>query len=127
MTKIGIFWVYKNTVIGKARELSESQETVPGMLDSPDSHVDVWEDDATIAARFPELRDVEYQDVPRGRVVYATADDQAIVYMDARLQSAKIRRAIANFFDLADAATTWESDTHYTTDPNRIREMFDDA
>jgi hypothetical protein len=125
MTKIGIFWVYKNTVIGKAHELSKGQETVPGMLDSPDSHADLW--DSGIAGQFPELRDVEYQDVPRGRVVYATEPGQAIVYMDARLHSPKIRRAVADFFEIADAATTWESDTHYTTDPNRIRELFDDA
>ncbi|MBP7529691.1 MAG: hypothetical protein KA801_17350 [Syntrophorhabdaceae bacterium] len=43
MTKIGIFWVYKNTVIGKAVDLPDGVENFPGIIDSPDSHVDYWE------------------------------------------------------------------------------------
>ena len=38
MAKIGIFWIYKNKIIGKAHELDEGQENIPGMIDSSDSH-----------------------------------------------------------------------------------------
>ena len=125
MAKIGIFWVYKNTVIGKACELSEGEETFPGMLDSPDTHVDLWQVNEEFMICFPELRDFEYQDVPRGRVVYSTEANRAIVYMDSVLHSAEVKRAIATFFQLGDSDILWETDIHYTTDPGRIRSLFD--
>ena len=60
MSKIGIFWVYKDTVIGKARELEDGEENVPGLIDSPDSHVDLWEHHQCFLAQFPELAGTEY-------------------------------------------------------------------
>ena len=125
MATIGIFWVYKNTVMGKTRELKEGQETCPGMLDSPDSHADLWKEGDGYVISFPELRDTEYQDVPRGRVIYSTQAKQTIVYMDAVLHTVKIRRAVALFFQLGDADIKWETDAHYTTNPDRIDALFD--
>ena len=125
METIGIFWVYNSTVIGKARKLKECEETCPGMLDSPDSHVELWRGDTDIVLRFPELREVEYQDVPRGRVVYSTQDNRPIVYMDAVLSTEKTKRAIAAFFQFGVSDAVWEKDMHYTTDADRISALFD--
>ena len=52
MAKIGIFWVYKNQVIGKACDLSQGDENIPGLLDSPDNHIDLWENDKTGEIHF---------------------------------------------------------------------------
>ena len=125
MATIGIFWVYKNTVMGNAREFSEGQETCPGMLDSPDCHVDLWQEGAGSVILFQELRDTEYQDVPRGRVVYSTEAKQSIVYMDKVLHTARVKRAVVKFFQLGDVDIEWETDAHYTTDPDQIEAMFD--
>ena len=125
MATIGIFWVYKNTVMGKAREFREGQETCPGMLDSPDNHVELWQEGAGSVILFQELRDTEYQDVPRGRVVYSTQAKQSIVYMDKVLHTARIKRAVVKFFQLGDVDIEWETDAHYTTDPDQIEAMFD--
>ena len=43
MTKVGLFWVYKGVVFGRARPLAEGEEGIGGLVDSPDNHVDVWE------------------------------------------------------------------------------------
>ena len=45
MAKIGIFWVYKNQMLGKACALSQEHENVPGLIDSTDNHIDLWEND----------------------------------------------------------------------------------
>ena len=82
MVKIGIFWVYKNTVIGKALDLYEGHENIPGLIDSPDSHIDLWENNSSFVLPFTELRGSEYQEIPRGRVMYSSKDNASLVYMD---------------------------------------------
>lgn len=50
---IGIFWVYKGTVFGKARAVTEGEEHVPGIIDSPDNHADFWDNDKDYTSLFP--------------------------------------------------------------------------
>ena len=35
---IGIFWVYKNTVLGRAIPVDEGEDRINGVVDSPDNH-----------------------------------------------------------------------------------------
>jgi len=126
MTKIGIFWFYGNTVIGRARELSDGEENTTGLLDSPDSHIDLWENDPTFIIPFIELRDEEYQKTPRGRVIYSTQEQQTIVYMDKSLHTSKIKNTISTFFQLDKKHTSWKMDAHYTTDFDMINYIFDE-
>jgi hypothetical protein len=121
MAKIGIFWVWKGVVLGRARNQDEGEEGVPGLVDSPDSHVDLWPAITLDAYQFPALMNIAYEYVPRGRVLYDKNQDLSIVYLDSTLDTAKARKAIAKFFDLDLANVTWESDPHYMTDPNRLR------
>ena len=44
MTKIGVFWVFNGVVFGKAVELAQGIEGVPGLIDCDDNHADVWDD-----------------------------------------------------------------------------------
>ena len=126
MSKVGIFWVYKNTVIGKARELQDGEENVPGLIDSPDSHVDLWERQQCFLAQFSELLGTEYQDVPRGRVIYSTKDKKTIIYMDKVLHTVKIKKIISNFFELKNTDILWKTDKHYTTGSGSIDNLFND-
>jgi hypothetical protein len=122
--KIGIFWVYKNTVIGNTCELEEGQENVPGLIDSSDSHVDLWERRQCFLPQFPELLGTEYQDVPRGRVVYSTKDKKTIIYMDKVLHTEKIKKIVSNFFELKNTDISWKTDKHYTTGSDSIDNLF---
>ena len=72
MAKIGIFWFYKDTVLGKVCDLAQGDESIPGLIDSPDNHIDIWENDDNWINPFPELVGTEYQTIPRGRVIYST-------------------------------------------------------
>jgi hypothetical protein len=121
---IGIFWVYKGTVFGKARAVSEGMEHV-GIIDSPDNHADFWDSDKGYTSLFPDLRFREYMDVPRGRFVYSVEDHRAVVYMDRTLFSDAIKRQLRIFFRLEDDAVVWRTDLHYTTSGDEIDHLFD--
>ena len=124
--KIGIFWVYKNQVIGKACELEDGQENVPGLIDSPDSHIELWEQDSGFVIPFAELKGSEYQNIPRGRVIYSTKTKKVTVYMDKVLHTNGTREIISKFFQLGCTDVAWKTDIHYTTQSYEIDDLLAD-
>lgn len=126
MPNIGIFWLYKEKVFGRASHVSAGEENCPGLLDSPRNHADVWDDDRTLLADFPELYGKEYFSIPRGRVLWNEAGQHAIVYMDATLFSDRCKELIVDFFGLNGCEVKWKKDMHYTTSPEGLAEIFDD-
>lgn len=123
MAKIGVFWIFRGVIFGKAVRLDAGVEGVPGVVDSPDNHIDVWDLDRPWAARFPELSGVEYQDVPRGRVLYLVKGVH-LVYLDKSLMSAAGRLLISEFFEISTGKSQWRSDVHYTTSRREIDQLF---
>ena len=120
--KIGIFWVYKNKVIGRTKSLDECV-AVNNWIDSPEEHSAVWEDEPA----FEELRKsrTEYFKIPRGRVVWNQKENKPVVYADKTLLSDEIiKQKIAKFFKLNTASVLWEADSHYTTDENDLSALF---
>jgi len=113
--RIGIFWIYKDVILGRSCPLSDGVENVPGLVDSPDFHVDLWENTPGFTTPFPELVGSEYQEVPRGRVLYSLEEDESIVYMDETLHSDKYKTMVSDFFDLDLCDIRWMTDPHYTT------------
>lgn len=126
MSKIGIFWVYKEMLFGHASPVTEGEGFCPGLIDSPVNHVDFWDEDRTLLADFPELRGQEYFSIPRGRVLWNEAGQHAIVYMDASLFSDKCKELIVDFFDLGGCEVKWKRDAHYTTIPESLAMLFGD-
>ena len=124
MSKIGIFWVYKNTVIGKVVDLVEGEQSIPGVVDSPDTHVYVWESDPEFRLPFSELREFEYYAVPRGRVIYFKDKSVFKIYMDKVLFSKANKKNILEYFDLVASKVIWETDSHYTTEQSEIDDLF---
>jgi len=125
MPHIGIFWIFRRKLLGRRAPLSEGEASCPGLLDSPLTHIEVWRDDPSLRAEFPELRDREYDSVPRGRVLWDERAQQAIVYMDASLFSDGNKAQIIAFFDLTDCAIRWRTDLHYTTRVADLDALFD--
>ena len=124
MSKIRIFWVYKDTVIGKAVDLVEGDQSIPGVVDSPDTHVYVWESDPEFRIPFSELREFEYQSIPRGRVIYFNNKSVFKIYMDKVLFSKANKKNILEFFDLATSKVIWDTDSHYSTEQSEIDDLF---
>jgi len=124
MTNIGVFWIYQDTVIGRAVNVDEGKEYIPGIVDGPDDHVTLWEKTPGFLNPFPELYQTEYQTIPRGRVLYDRAKKKSMVYMDKSLFLNDIKVKISIFFGLKNVV--WRSDPHYTTDPETISNLFED-
>ena len=123
--KIGIFWVYKGKVFGRARDVAEGDEYVQGIIDSPDTHTDYWDTEDDYLGMFPELRSSEYMDVPRGRVLYDRNDRQSVVYMDKALFSPSIKKLVQDFFCLGAEVVVWRTDFHYTTSADEIDRLLE--
>lgn len=113
--KIGVFWVYRGVVFGSARPISDGQEGVKGLVDSPDDHVTVWEGADGYRGTFPDLLEREYQHVPRGRVLYRRETGRPLVYLDKTLNRPATRQLIACYFEFDAAKALWRTDLHYTT------------
>lgn len=108
--KIGIFWFYKNTVLGIAHDFDASQSDSLGLIDSEYTHVDYWK---YIKAQTPKLQYTEYEEIPRGRVIFDTKNDRAIVYLDKTLLTRSAVDEIFKFFSLSENRAVLRTDPHY--------------
>ncbi len=113
--KVGIFWFYNHNLIAKSVDVSLLSEDSMGMYDSPFQHISEWEQNRIFLPRFKELSASEYQEQPRGRVVYSKSNNRATVFMDRTLFNDANKKALKEFFDLTDCKVTWKADPHYQT------------
>lgn len=82
------------------------------MIDTKYTHVEYWE---ILKSKYVELRAFEYEEIPRGRVIYHAKTEKFFVYMNAKLFKKQISIKIADFFELAFDAAVWKKDPHYKT------------
>jgi hypothetical protein len=83
------------------------------MVDSPFEHINEWESRHIYLPDFKELASTEYQEFPRGRVVYSAVTQKATIYMDSSLFVKKHKTVITNYFGLINCAVVWKRDSHY--------------
>ena len=109
--KVGIFWIYKNKIIGKTYSLSET-EKYGDFLSPVLGHYDYWEQ---IQKEFPELYYEEYEYIPRGRIFYDTTKDHYVLLTSKKIiKNIIILKAIKEFFSIPDDAKfVAKSDLHY--------------
>jgi hypothetical protein len=100
---------------------------VPGIIDSPFNHVETWDLDRSFRKPFPELRGMQYQDVPRGRVLFDSKQQQHIIYLGRDLMNARSKELIAEFFGFDPESAAWKIDVHYTTNADEIGSLLDDS
>ena len=110
--KIGIFWHYQNQIIGIAHDFNLSDQDSLGLIDNAYVHIDYWE---ALRNQIAELRHIEYEEIPRGRVIYNSLSNKTIVYMDAKLFKKSIAKQITEFFELNFDDVIWQKDPHYKT------------
>lgn len=117
--RVGIFWIYKGRVLADsvpAAKGEEYGEFVNGLSD----HCNYW---VTFQKQLPELRRYEYEQVPRGRVVYNTVADTFTVYGSARfVRDENQRTMIMESFQLPPDRTRFQPDEHYGPVPGMLRD-----
>jgi hypothetical protein len=123
---VGIFWGIPDSrhswvFLTDSSPLAEA-EPYGDFLTHPRGHYDVWEKWQKLSATELHRRAIpptvayhEYEDFPRGRIVYQIKSGQFIVYADRRLQHPDLLREIANLFALAPGTFVVRSDAHYRT------------
>jgi hypothetical protein len=106
MSRDGKAMYVKSVPVGQARSCGE-------FTDYDGSHVEEW---GRVVRVREEWRDLDYEQVPRGRVVFikpVDGDGQFVVYLPAALK--KYEKRIAAAFHLPQDSTRFDySDKHYS-------------
>lgn len=121
---VGIFWWVGATKVGgvlvtDATPLTEA-EPYGDCLTHPRSHYEVWEGwkalsaDSRVRHGIPGIILMhEYEEFPRGRIVYSKPQATFWVYADRRLQSTRVVSGITAVFGLSGERWVVRSDAHY--------------
>lgn len=111
--RVGIFWFYQDQLIAKSADVAELQVDSVGLIDSPFQHITEWETYQLYLPKFQELSASEYQEYPRGRVVFSETKNRATVYMDRSLFCDAYKQQLKTHFELTNCRITWKADPHY--------------
>ena len=118
---VGIFWVVQRSA-RETRLLStgcslEAAEPYGDFLTFPDGHYNVWESWRTLrdpdAALRALVRTFEYEEWPRGRIVFDRVKERFVLYADRKLMLHATIAKIQDRFALPPDETTVKTDFHY--------------
>jgi hypothetical protein len=118
--QVGIFWMI--SVTAGARLLASSctldkAEAYGDCLTYGPGHYQIWQgwrrSRELDAAERAVVRAYEYEDWPRGRIVFNLAQDRFILYSDRKLMRPETIEAIRHRFKLPAERVAIESDFHY--------------
>jgi len=110
MAKIGVFWVIDDKKIDGYREPLESGEDYGDTIQPTFDHFSYWEE---LILRYPKLKILEYDDIPRGRVVYNKKEKRFLILSSKEvLENKSLIKAISQFFEITGIPKlVW--DEHY--------------
>jgi hypothetical protein len=118
---VGIFWVFKGRLLALPVALDQAERR-EGKIDSPHAHAEEW---PRVVARHRSalrlLSVLDYDEVPRGRVLFDTRKRIFIAYLDASLFEspvagkpvASVRAALLEQFRLGGERVRYATDPHY--------------
>jgi hypothetical protein len=119
LASVGIFWRVADGIVVDRSTLAEA-EPYGDCLTHAAGHYERWQAWQALGATrlasmgYPErIISTEYDDWPRGRIVYETLAKQFVIYADRRLQAPETIDAIKAAFGLRDAEVIVKSDLHY--------------
>ena len=122
-TKVGIFWVYLGELI--ALPVPYEAGIDDGLfVNGPAGHAEAWE---RLQRQNPRLLLFEYDEIPRGRVLFDKAKARYVVYLDRTLFNRTTQQAVLSAFALPEAQTVFRTDLHYTTRRQDLDRLFDDG
>ncbi|ONG38996.1 hypothetical protein BKE30_10940 [Alkanindiges hydrocarboniclasticus] len=108
-----------------AEDISQGFKGYNGLIDSNFDHVNVWEN-SKLKTPFPELFNMEYEQNPRGRILYSSKQNKHIIYMDKNLFKSEIKQKISEFFNINLNQVIWKKDSHYNTNQDELNRLFND-
>ena len=118
--QIGIFWVFEGRLLKASSPVAAGIDS-PVSVDSRYDHIAFW---SVLQIRNLALRSLQYDQVPRGRILFLKEKGRFCVYMDKKLRTARIKRMILEAFALPAGKTVFITDGHYVTDDQELSRLF---
>jgi hypothetical protein len=116
---VGIFWRVEDVLVIDRSTLDDA-EPYGDCITHAGGHYERWEEWSALSraqrasAGYPDrIAYSEYDQWPRGRIVYETPARRFVLYADRRLQQPAIIAALKAAFGLEDAEVIVKSDSHY--------------
>jgi hypothetical protein len=117
--EIGIFWNVAGTLVTDRSTLAQA-ESYGDCLTHSAGHYERWEEWRALGISglrrlgFPAIiATSEYDEWPRGRIVYEQPMKQFVLYADRRLQSPATIQALMQIFHLTGQQVLLNADAHY--------------
>lgn len=107
---IGIFWYWNDQVISIAHSFSLLEADSIGFIDSSYTHVDYW---SVLQKEYRELNSYEYEQIPRGRIIFDTNKEKYLIYLDRTLLYKSKLAKLCAFFNLEENKVIPKTDPHY--------------
>lgn len=109
--RLGIFWILSDLSMCAFPEALTGDRNGPIAQDSERDHISTWPE---VIRRHPAYRDREYEEIPRGRIVYHAKSGQFIAYVcDHYVNNTAIRKSLIKAFSLRGEKIRWTTDEHY--------------
>lgn len=116
---VGIFWRVAGVLVVD-RSTLDNAEPYGDCMTHAAGHYDRWQEWQALGgagralAGYPDrIASTEYDEWPRGRIVYETPARRFILYADRRLQQPAIIDALKTAFGLHQAEVIVRGDSHY--------------
>jgi len=108
--RIGIFWIFEGKIYTKTKCLQDIK-AVNGFKDVDYAHYKIWDE---ILLQQREIYLYEYEDIPRGRVIYDIKNVEYIVYSNEDIiNSNEAKNLITEAFNLNKEQILFQYDAHY--------------
>lgn len=116
---VGIFWRVNGVLVIDRSTLDEA-EPYGEFITHAAGHYERWQKwqelggARLVVKGYPDrIASTEYDQWPRGRIVYETPTRRFVIYADRRLQKPDIIDALKTVFGLTELIVTIRSDSHY--------------
>ena len=117
--EVGIFWFFNGRVIHDSVPFTQGEE-YGDFVNGRSDHCSFWRD---IQRRVPALAMLEYDQVPRGRVVYRKKDATFLVYGSEQFIGSTVQKGlVADSFNLPLKKTVFKTDEHYSNISGMLEE-----
>jgi hypothetical protein len=109
--RVGIFWMLADGSLLVDSSPLSAAEGYADCLTHSRSHIDVW---AELQSSGRAPTDVEYEEYPRGRVIFDTRQDRWVIMADRCILRRKdLMRKISALTNLSGMRTETSPDSHY--------------
>ena len=108
--EVGPFYVIDGVVYPDSEPVRDIEVSPSGHKDSNNTHYDFWK---FMQRLYPELRNIDYDYYPRGRVVYNSKEDTYNLFIDKCLNNMKDIRNIISELNLPMKKVKVDFDEHY--------------